>query len=249
MGGVKMRLILVIAGVAAVFFLLFSGPRVKSSLAQWVISLPARRTARLVTPWEAVGGCGSSSGSVASGMQLKWIGRGVTGALIDFEAVAGQSQDFDTSGIGSISGDGIVTGLTTNALLLNVFYHPPNIDFKVTAPLIIKHGYYQNNGYATNLLGDLTHTIRPDLVAGVPLINPLWNRTCPVGSGCQPYLNPAAFFAKSYPTRGMKELLKAVCLRLSGRGGEVSSIIRLGTQYGGGKTHSLIALVHAVRGM
>jgi predicted AAA+ superfamily ATPase len=47
----------------------------------------------------------------------------------------------------------------------------------------------------------------------------------------------------------MKELLKAVCLRLSGRGGEVSSIIRLGTQYGGGKTHALIALVHAVRGM
>ena len=63
------------------------------------------------------------------------------------------------------------------------------------------------------------------------------------------YLDPAAFFAKTYPTRGMKELLKAVCLRLSGRGGEVSSIIRLGTQYGGGKTHSLIALVHAVHGM
>jgi hypothetical protein len=63
------------------------------------------------------------------------------------------------------------------------------------------------------------------------------------------YLDPIAFFAKSYPTRGMKELLKAVCLRLSGKGGEVSSIIRLGTQYGGGKTHSLIALVHAVRGV
>jgi hypothetical protein len=30
--------------------------------------------------------------------------------------------------------------------------------------------------------------------------------------------------------RGMKELLKAVCLRLSGKGGGVSSIIRLGTQ-------------------
>src|SRR5664279_5890900 len=70
------------------------------------------------------------------------------------------------------------------------------------------------------------------------------NGTAPVD-----YLDPAAFFAKSYPTRGMKELLKAVCLRLSGKGGEVSSIIRLGTQYGGGKTHSLIALVHAVNGM
>jgi hypothetical protein len=70
------------------------------------------------------------------------------------------------------------------------------------------------------------------------------NETAP-----EDYRDPALFFAKSYPTRGMKELLKAVALRLSGRGGEVSSIIRLGTQYGGGKTHSLIALVHAVRGM
>src|SRR5258708_29839364 len=69
------------------------------------------------------------------------------------------------------------------------------------------------------------------------------------GTAAPAYLDPAAFFAKSYPTRGMRELLKAICLRLSGKGGEVSSIIRLGTQYGGGKTHSLIALVHAVRGM
>jgi hypothetical protein len=54
----------------------------------------------------------------------------------------------------------------------------------------------------TNLLGDLTHTIRPDLVAGVPLINPLWNRNCPVGSGCQPYLNPAAFMRPVLGTLG-----------------------------------------------
>ena len=37
--------------------------------------------------------------------------------------------------------------------------------------------------------------------------------------------------------------------RVSGKGGEVSPIIRLGTQYGGGKTHGLIAVTHAVRGM
>src|SRR5258708_16181761 len=47
------------------------------------------------------------------------------------------------------------------------------------------------------------------------------------GTAPSDYLDPAAFFAKSYPTRGMKELLKAVCLRLSGTGGEVSAIIRL----------------------
>jgi predicted AAA+ superfamily ATPase len=63
------------------------------------------------------------------------------------------------------------------------------------------------------------------------------------------YCKPELFFKLTYPTRGLKELLKAVCLRLSGKGGEVASIIRLGTQYGGGKTHGLIALVHAVNGM
>src|SRR5262249_9255195 len=35
--------------------------------------------------------------------------------------------------------------------------------------------------------------IRPDLVPGVPLYNPLWSRTCPVGQECEPYFNPAAF--------------------------------------------------------
>ena len=35
--------------------------------------------------------------------------------------------------------------------------------------------------------------IRPDLVPGVPLYNPLWSRNCPVGQNCEPYFNPAAF--------------------------------------------------------
>jgi hypothetical protein len=45
----------------------------------------------------------------------------------------------------------------------------------------------------TNQLGDMTHSIRPDLVAGVPIINPLWTRSCPTSANCQPYLNPSAF--------------------------------------------------------
>jgi predicted AAA+ superfamily ATPase len=56
-------------------------------------------------------------------------------------------------------------------------------------------------------------------------------------------------FRNSYPIRGMKELLKAVCQRLSGPGGEIGLIFQLDPQYGGGTTHSLIALVHAVNGM
>src|SRR5229473_2764052 len=92
---------------------------------------------------------------------------------------------------------------------------------------------------------------RADVLAGTVRDDEFMADLSRVVNGTAPtdYLDPTAFFAKSFPTRGMKELLKAVCLRLSGKGGEVSSIIRLGTQYGGGKTHALIALVHAVRGV
>jgi hypothetical protein len=31
------------------------------------------------------------------------------------------------------------------------------------------------------------------MIPGVPIVNPLWDRHCPIGSGCQPYLNPSAF--------------------------------------------------------
>jgi hypothetical protein len=43
------------------------------------------------------------------------------------------------------------------------------------------------------LSADITHTIRPDLVPGVPLKNPLYNPNCQASTLCQPYINPAAF--------------------------------------------------------
>ena len=62
------------------------------------------------------------------------------------------------------------------------------------------------------------------------------------------YRDPARFFADTYPTRGLKDLLANVGRRLTGAGGEVAAIFRLDTSYGGGKTHGLIALTHAARG-
>ena len=70
-----------------------------------------------------------------------------------------------------------------------------------------------------------------------------------VGKGNAEYLDPVQFFAHTWPTRGLKNLLANVCRRLSGSGGEVAAIFRLDTSYGGGKTHGLIALAHAARGM
>ena len=69
------------------------------------------------------------------------------------------------------------------------------------------------------------------------------------GGGPQEYLDPARFFANTYPTRGLGNLLRNVCRRLSGAGGEAAAIFRLDTSYGGGKTHGLIALAHAARGL
>lgn len=47
----------------------------------------------------------------------------------------------------------------------------------------------------SNQLGDptLTHTTRPNIVSGVPTVNPSYNRGCPVGTSCQPYVNPSLF--------------------------------------------------------
>ena len=44
-----------------------------------------------------------------------------------------------------------------------------------------------------------------------------------------------------------RDLLSNVCKRLNGCGGEVASIFRLDTSYGGGKSHGLIALCHVAR--
>jgi hypothetical protein len=47
----------------------------------------------------------------------------------------------------------------------------------------------------SNQLGDptLTHTTRPNIVPGVPTVNPYYDRNCPVGANCQPYVNPSLF--------------------------------------------------------
>ena len=63
------------------------------------------------------------------------------------------------------------------------------------------------------------------------------------------YSDPTRFFANTYPTRGLRSLLGNVCTRLTGKPGAVAAIFRLDTSFGGGKTHGLIALVHAARGM
>src|SRR5690348_9092738 len=59
------------------------------------------------------------------------------------------------------------------------------------------------------------------------------------------YADPKAFFARTFITEGMRLLLTQVAERLAGKGGE--PVIQLQTPFGGGKTHSLLAVYHLAR--
>ena len=69
------------------------------------------------------------------------------------------------------------------------------------------------------------------------------------GTASDDYQQPDRFFANTYPTQGLKNLLRNVLARLSGDSSAAAAIFRLDTSYGGGKTHGLIALTHAANGM
>ena len=58
------------------------------------------------------------------------------------------------------------------------------------------------------------------------------------------YGNPVSFFNRTYITPGIRTLLINTLQRLSGSGGD--PVIQTKTGFGGGKTHSLIALYHLV---
>lgn len=60
------------------------------------------------------------------------------------------------------------------------------------------------------------------------------------------YCDPIEFFSRTYVTEGMKSLLVQALRRVSGKDGE--PVIQLKTTFGGGKTHSLLALCHLLRG-
>lgn len=56
------------------------------------------------------------------------------------------------------------------------------------------------------------------------------------------YRGPQRFVASTYPTRGLKNRLRSVCLRLGESPDQIGVLFRLDTQFGGGKTHSPMAL-------
>jgi predicted AAA+ superfamily ATPase len=66
------------------------------------------------------------------------------------------------------------------------------------------------------------------------------------GEGSNEYRDPREFFRRTYITEGLRDLLQLGIQRLAARGGDPT--VALQTNFGGGKTHSLLALYHLFSG-
>lgn len=63
-----------------------------------------------------------------------------------------------------------------------------------------------------------------------------------LGEGSDEYKKPAEFFRRTFLTDSLKQLLTSAVQRLAGVGGD--PVVQLQTNFGGGKTHSMLALYH-----
>ncbi|MBE3117300.1 MAG: ATP-binding protein, partial [Candidatus Atribacteria bacterium] len=68
-----------------------------------------------------------------------------------------------------------------------------------------------------------------------------------IGEGTDEYKNPVEFFHRTYLTESLKGMLVGAVRRLAGQGGD--PVVQLQTNFGGGKTHSMLALYHLFSGI
>src|SRR5580658_1328372 len=67
-----------------------------------------------------------------------------------------------------------------------------------------------------------------------------------MGEGTDEYKKPVEFFRRTYLTESLKHMLVGAVQRLSGNGRD--PVVQLQTNFGGGKTHSMLALYHLFSG-
>ena len=68
-----------------------------------------------------------------------------------------------------------------------------------------------------------------------------------IGEGTAEYRDPVEFFRRTYLTESLRWLLAGAAQRLAGGGG--NPVVQLQTNFGGGKTHSMLALYHLFSGV
>ena len=76
----------------------------------------------------------------------------------------------------------------------------------------------------------------------------LWSVANRAGDAGPEYTDPVQFFRRTYLTEGLTDLLRQSAGRISGSGNG-SPVINLQTTFGGGKTHSMLAVWHLLGGV
>jgi len=91
-------------------------------------------------------------------------------------------------------------------------------------------------------------TPHPDVASGryqqAEFAADLWQVYCK--EAADEYQNPGEFFRRTFLTEGLRRLLLRAIQRLGGSGGD--PVVQLQTNFGGGKTHSMLALYHLFSG-
>ena len=67
------------------------------------------------------------------------------------------------------------------------------------------------------------------------------------GEGSDEYRDPHEFYRRTFLTVGLRDLLTGALERIGGTGGD--PVVELQTNFGGGKTHSMLALFHLFSGV
>ncbi len=107
-----------------------------------------------LTPWENIGGCGASSGSVSGASQLKWIGKGVSGGLFNVELFFMQAMLSDTAQFDDENNSGWMK-IKNTSFITNISFKRRFLDFKLSLPFVYKDGL----GTRTGLLGDMSFDV------------------------------------------------------------------------------------------
>jgi len=92
-------------------------------------------------------------------------------------------------------------------------------------------------------------TPHPDVASGryeqAEFAADLWQAH--LGEGTAEYRDPGEFYRRTYLTESLRRMLTGAVQRLAGRGGD--PVVQLQTNFGGGKTHSMLALYHLFSGI
>ena len=211
-----------------------------------VVQLPPVRQKELVEAQEKIGG----------GQPLNQL---TLGRLLGIYRVSGATKDLEK-----------LLGHTLT------YFNIHTLDNFVTARnQVIHEGHEPDEAEATYLVNQVTLILRETDRLPIPIAQPpsqptqpWWHTAMPhrdiregrldlkvfavdlaqvvEGDAVPEYKDPDTFFRRTFLTRGLKSTLRGVLRRLAGQDDGIA-ITQMATVFGGGKTHTLLALYHMVK--